>query len=141
MDHNVGSEGIEVMKLGITLGVLSVILVYVIFNVSLGKEIQGVVYDKTSTAEVSAANAPLQELSGEPLILPAATVYSLLMYNGSSIGTIACFVCYPHGERIHTADENLCIVNHLKGKIKVSIRWNSYTGLYDVILGNEEVVE
>lgn len=130
MQNGLGNEGIDVVKIGVMMGFISILLVYVIYGVQVGKGMGSKVYDNMSSAEIEADNANLKSLSYDYAILPAASVYSLIEYNSNEIHDITCFICDNAHGKYETVSDTPCVLEHLQGKVKLTTEFDEMLGQY-----------
>jgi hypothetical protein len=134
MQHGLGYEGIDVVKLGVMMAFLSVLLIYVIYGIQVGKDIGNETYNVMSDAEIEADNANLRELSYDYVIMPAASVYSLTQYNASQIHDLTCYICdIAHG-KYELMSDTPCILEHLQGKVKLKTEYDEMLGQYHLFI-------
>lgn len=130
MQKGLGYEGIDVVKIGVMMGFLSILLVYVIYGVQVGKGMGNKVYDNMSDAELETDNANLKSLSYDYAILPAASVYSLIQYNSNEIHDITCYICDNIHGKYETVSDTPCLLEHLQGKVKLITEYDEMLGQY-----------
>lgn len=135
MQHGLGDEGIDVVKIGVMMGFISILLVYVIYGIYVGKGMGNKVYDVMSEAEIDTNNANLQSLSyNNYTILPTAAVYSLTQYNSTEIYDLTCYICNNvHGKNEKIRD-NPCLLIHLQGRVKLTTEYDEMLGQYHLII-------
>ena len=131
MQKGLGYEGIDVVKIGAMMAFVSILLVYAIYGIHIGKDVGNEVYETMSEAERTTDNANLQSLAYEDhVILPAAAVYSLTQYNASEIYDLTCFICAnEHGET-QKINDTPCLLEHLQGKVKLVTEYDEMLGQY-----------
>ncbi|WP_066714740.1 hypothetical protein [Clostridium sp. Marseille-P299] len=126
-------ETIDILKFGAFMAVLSVLIVYVVQSVLLGKQIQSKAIDNLNEIQINTERGSLKELNDQEIIVPAATVLALLEYNYKSIGSVLCFICDSDGE-IKTVNESFCITRHLKGNVRIYVKYDTSNSLYDLTI-------
>lgn len=134
MQRGLGYEGIDVVKIGVMMGFLSILLVYVIYGINVGKGLGDQVYDNMSEAEIETDNANLKSLSEESVILPAAAVYSLTQYNSSEIHDLTCYICDSVHGRYQTMSDTPCLLEHLQGRVKLTTEYDEMLGQYHLFV-------
>jgi uncharacterized repeat protein (TIGR02543 family) len=130
MQHGLGYEGIDVVKIGVMMGFISILLIYVIYGIQVGKEMGNTVYDDMSKAETDTNAANLQDLSYGYAILPAAAVYSLTQYNATEIHDITCYICDNKHGKYERISDNPCLLEHLQGRVKLTTEYDEMLGQY-----------
>lgn len=134
MQHGLGYEGIDVVKIGVMMGFISLLLVYVIYGIHVGKGIGNEAYNVMSEAEIEAGNANLQSLSYDYAILPTAAVYSLTQYNSSEIHDLTCYICDNEHGKYESISDTPCLLNHLQGRVKLITEYDEMLGQYHLII-------
>jgi hypothetical protein len=134
MQRGLGYEGIDVVKIGVMMGFLSILLVYVIYGINVGKGMGNKVYENMSSAEIETNNANLKSLSEDYVILPAAAVYSLTQYNASEIHDLTCYICDNAHGKYQTISENPCLLEHLQGRVKLITEYDEMLGQYHLFI-------
>lgn len=130
MQKGFGFEAVDVLKIGVMMGFISVLLIYVIYGINVGKDMGNSVYNDMSNAEISTNNANLKSLSYEYTILPAATVYSLTQYNSTEIYDLTCYICDNTNGRYEKISDSPCLLEHLKGRVKLITEYDEMLGQY-----------
>lgn len=126
-------ESIDVLKIGASMAMLAVLIVYVVQSVILGKQIQNKTSNELNTIQIISESGGLKELNDVENIMPAASLLALLQYNHRNIGTVTCFICNQNGE-VRTMDETLCVTTHLKGNVRVLVKYDSGMGLFNITI-------
>lgn len=126
-------ESIDVLKFGGSMAILAVLIVYVVQSVILGKQIQSKTSDELNSIQIISESGGLKELNDVENIMPAASLLALLQYNHRNIGTVTCYICNQYGE-VRTMDESLCVITHLKGDVRVYVKYDSGMGLFNITI-------
>jgi hypothetical protein len=134
MQSGLGFEGIDVFKIGVMMGFISVLLIFVIYGVQVGKDIGNNTYETMSEAERETNSANLRELSYEKVILPTATVYSLTQYNTTEIHDLTCYICDNVHGKYELISETPCLLDHLQGRVKLITEFDEMLGQYHLII-------
>ncbi len=131
-----GSEGLDVLKIGVMLAFLSVTLSYVIYGISIGKGLGNNMYEKMAEAETNVNITELQDLSySEFEVLPSAAVYSLIQYNANDIYDITCYICdNTHGKHSIISNGQPCLLDHLQGKVTLVTKFDEMLGQYHLFV-------
>ena len=129
-------EAIDMLKLGASMALLAVLIVYVVQSVLLGKHIQGSAIDKLNTVQVSSESGVLKDLNNCETVMTAPTLLALIQYNQNYIGSVTCYICDASGEE-RTMDEDVCVISHLRGNVRVYVEYNSGYGLYNLTVRAE----
>jgi hypothetical protein len=135
MQHGFGHEGIDVLKLGVSMAFISVLLIYVIYGIAVGKGIGNNFYNTMAEAEINVNDAELQSLSySNHEILPAAAVYSLTQYNSSEIYDVTCYICNNTHGKTTLISARPCLLDHLYGKVKLETEFDETLGQYHLFI-------
>lgn len=134
MQRGFGFEGIDVVKIGVMMGFISILLVYVIYGIHVGKGIGDNVYNDMSKAEVETDNANLKSLSYDSVILPTAAVYSLTQYNSTEIHDLTCYVCDNVHGKYQLISDSPCLLEHLQGRVKLVTEYDEVLGQYHLFI-------
>lgn len=126
-------ETIDILKMGASMAMLAVLIVYVVQSVILGKQIQSKTSAELNSAQIISESGGLKDLNDVETIIPAASLLALLQYNHRNIGTVTCYICDQYGEE-RTMNESLCITTHLKGNVRVYIKYDSGMGLFNITI-------
>lgn len=130
MQRGFGFEGTDVVKIGVMMGFISILLIYVIYGVQVGKKIGNNTYETMSEAERETNSANLRDLSYEKVILPAAAVYSLTQYNATQIHDLTCYICDNTHGKYEVISDTPCLLNHLQGRVKLLTEYDEMLGQY-----------
>lgn len=134
MQGGFGYEGIDVLKIGVMMGFISVLLIYVIYGVQVGKEVGNSTYEIMSEAEQETNSANLKDLSYDKVILPAASVYSLTQYNATQIHDITCYICDNVHGKYEAISDTPCLLDHLQGRVELITEFDEMLGQYHLII-------
>lgn len=134
MQRGFGYEGIDVVKIGVMMGFISILLVYVIYGIHVGKQMGDKVYTTMAEAELETNNANLRSLSYDSVILPTAAVYSLTQYNSTEIHDLTCFICDNVHGKYELISDSPCLLDHLQGRVKLDTEYDEMLGQYHLII-------
>lgn len=134
MQNGLGNEGIDVVKVGVMMGFISILLVYVIYGIHVGKSMGNEANAVMSEAELETDRANLKSLSDDYAILPAAAIYSLTQYNSTEIYDVTCYICDNVHGRTEKIDDSPCILEHLQGRVKLKTEYDEMLGQYHLII-------
>lgn len=126
-------ESIDILKMGASMALLAVLIVYVVQSVILGKQIESKTVTELNSIQIISESGGLKDLNDVETLMPAASVLALLEYNHRNIGTITCYICDQYGEE-RTMNESLCITTHLKGNVRVYVKYDSGMGLFNITI-------
>lgn len=134
MQHGLGSEGIDVVKIGTMMAFISILLVYVIYGIHVGKGMGDNVYNDMSEAEIETNNANLKSLSYDSVILSTAAVYSLTQYNSTQIHDLTCYICDNVHGKYELISDSPCLLEHLQGRVKLVTEYDEMLGQYHLFI-------
>ncbi len=134
MQRGFGYEGIDVVKIGVMMGFISILLVYVIYGINVGKQMGDKVYTTMAEAELETNNANLRSLSYGKVVLPAAAVYSLTQYNSTEIHDLTCFICDSVHGKYELISDSPCLLEHLQGRVKLETIYDEMLGQYHLFI-------
>ncbi len=134
MQRGFGYEGIDVVKIGVMMGFISILLVYVIYGINVGKQMGDKVYTTMAEAELETNNANLRSLSYGKVVLPTAAVYSLTQYNSMEIHDLTCFICDNVHGKYELISDSPCLLEHLQGRVKLETIYDEMLGQYHLFI-------
>jgi uncharacterized repeat protein (TIGR02543 family) len=133
MQRGLGYEGIDVVKIGVMMGFISILLVYVIYGINVGKGIGNEAYNMMSEAELDTNKANLKSLSyNDYVILPTAAVYALTQYNSTELHDLTCYICDNIHGKYEKISDTPCLLDHLEGKVKLTTEYDEMLGQYHI---------
>ena len=126
-------EGIQVLKIGITMAVLAVLIIIATYGVFTGRDIGNAAVEKFENIDVETSLGGLKDLNDQDNLMPAASALSLFQYNRDHVGEVVCYFCDEDG-LTRSALERFCLLDHLKGNVMIRVETDDNTGMYRLIL-------
>lgn len=111
------------LEVGVTLAVLSVLLMIVFLTVSIGNEVKIDAYEVGSSIVSELKEGNMYTLIGLENNMPTAAAYSLLRANSGVISEVVCYNNKHTGSKLVTnlTVESPCLLEHMSGRVSLEV--------------------
>lgn len=123
-----GDEGVDASKMGLGFIFLSLVLMFVIYNVLTGQLWANKQEQNILNKNYQGLQMTFHDIDENPVQLPASGAYSFLVYHQNDIEEFHCNICGETTENMAEA----CIQKHINSDIIISATYDETEGQYIV---------